>query len=714
MRALAPLLLLAVALLSWGIREANEARVWRLPGGLASPQWVVADPDGLYHARRVERFLDEGMSSLAFDPMMSAPVGAPIPWPPYYDLGAALLLGPWVPDSPAARHEFLERAMGLLPFGFAILTSVVVALAGLRLGGRRMAWMAGLTHAAAWGSIQYSAPGVADHHAAVALGAAFFLFVFAEGRRRGALEAPGTGWRFGLATGLIFGLLMGVWVASLLFLVLAEALFLIWAWRDRSTPSPGLGPWAVGFHLSALVALWPALILSPWQEVRPWSVLELSSFHPALLAGLALVFSPFLVLAPRSLGRRRWPVLLLALGLLSCLGLALGIGPTAGLRSALDWASRANEFMGQIVESEPLLGADTTGTGGWLVWLGPAVLLAGLGWVMGVRPYEQRPELLPWLIALPLFLTLALVQRRFSDLAAIPIAVLVGFALSRTSWSLVWISVLGILGQAPVLWRTGDRLLHRQEDRRSVEAVRLNGVRSLHDWVRLHAVAGDSVLAHWDQGHAIESVSGMGSVATNFGSYLGDESFQIPARFFAATEMGGLERVLQDHKVRYVLVHAGLPGSWPTLGVAPWRESMAATLSHTGGPLAPGWLRLVFVAPYPDPSPDPRWAAGEEIAPAGFVWERVAGARLEVIAPAGTEVHLVLGLRYEHSGYGFLHEQTAVASADGRARLRVPYSTEAINGSGRVFESFVEIGNERMALTIPTEAVRSGGLVQIP
>mgnify|MGYP001418403772 CR=1 FL=1 len=50
-----------------------------------------------------------------------------------------------------------------------------VALAGFLLLGRKAALLAGCLHALAWGSIHTSAPGVADHHAWVAMGTVLSL-----------------------------------------------------------------------------------------------------------------------------------------------------------------------------------------------------------------------------------------------------------------------------------------------------------------------------------------------------------------------------------------------------------------------------------------------------------------------------------------------------------------------------------------------------------
>jgi len=221
----------------------------------------------------------------------------------------------------------------------------------------------------------------------------------------------------------------------------------------------------------------------------------------------------------------------------------------------------------------------------------------------------------------------ALFQLRFSDLASIPIAILVGCWLApllvkfipscrlRIPLGLLAVALL----QATTVAETIERIGYRHEDRGSVESWRLNGVRSLHEWLAANAEGNGSVLAHWDQGHALEFVAGRASVATNFGSYVGEESFRAPAEFFTASTWEEGEEILDRHRCDYVLVHSAIPSAWSQLkavagtSTAQWRNSLAAALTHSGGPPAPPRLRLVFVSPFKDPQPDSRLAAAFQV-----------------------------------------------------------------------------------------------------
>jgi hypothetical protein len=69
------------------------------------------------------------------------------------------------------------------------------------------------------------------------------------------------------------------------------------------------------------------------------------------------------------------------------------------------------------------------------------------------------------------------------------------------------------------------------------------GERLVYRWVGGHARSGEdpagneAVLAHWDRGHVIEWVADRPTVATNFGSYLGVESYRDPPRFFLSEDV---------------------------------------------------------------------------------------------------------------------------------------------------------------------------------
>ena len=66
----------------------------------------------------------------------------------------------------------------------------------------------------------------------------------------------------------------------------------------------------------------------------------------------------------------------------------------------------------------------------------------------------------------------------------------------------------------------------------------------LFEWIAEQEPQPRSVLAAWDFGHTIEWVAKRPSIATNFGSYIGRDSFVDPAKFFMANSHQDAEDIL--------------------------------------------------------------------------------------------------------------------------------------------------------------------------
>jgi hypothetical protein len=224
------------------------------------------------------------------------------------------------------------------------------------------------------------------------------------------------------------------------------------------------------------------------------------------------------------------------------------------------------------------------------------------------------------------------------------------------------------------------------------------------------------VLADWSWGHVIEWVAGRPTVATNFGLYVGEESFRAPARFLLCEDPAEAEAQLERRRVEYVLLTSELPDKLNSLVLAvdpALRSRYVEQAVGTGGSLSPRWfrtmgarlmfdgqvfgpagagerpldfLRLVHVSPLGDPSR--RLVSASDVSPAGWVWQRVKGARLEAHGEPGDVLQVLVELEYPGGGgrerRSLRYYDRVTAGADGVARLRLPYATLAPNGEGRV------------------------------
>jgi hypothetical protein len=814
-----PLALILVLLASAAVRGANHLRRSVLPGGDPAAGWFCTDPDSLYHMRRVDRFLEDGRVA-STDPLLGTPLadtpgdasGTAIPWPPAYTYVAGLFCSPDAESGSAEHRRALEQRIASLPFWFGIATSFLIALAaaGLAARGRRRilglsagdvsglacvspasaALVAGLYHAFAFGSLKYSHLGTGDHHAFVSFLTAAMLLCLSRAmgdadaayRETGARPARPGAVAIGLGAGAIAGLLLGTWVAGLTVLVLMEAALawaLVTAAPERVRPLANFG---LALHLTALAVLISALAASPWWDLEPWSVVNLSRYHAAhLLAGSAVCLAARWAFPSAARGRR---VAVFAIQGVALFIFALLTPLGASLREAFDWAGARDPFMAAVQESQALFGSVGNPDSG------PALAARHLGWGLfaaplawwALRPRTRTgygPAAVGWWIALPPLFLAAILQRRFADLALVPLALALGLwiptLLNRIPRSPLarllapaLLVALPLAAHGRVVVTTAGRLGTPEPYPETAEAIRERGRRELYGWLRnqdppagagrgfterggdqgtLRPVSGvevgevgsqrgtsprdpvgdprdvPRVLAQWDLGHAIEWVAGRGTVASNFGAYIGEEAHLAPWRFFLTDDVETAEAILEETGARWVLVtdsfernlataasRLGLTQERATEPDRMWRRLMEDGRGLDGTSLP--FLRLVHLSPVQHQRTTHRGRPGgsEMGLPAGWIWERVPGARVEVSGEPGARFELRFTVDFPDAQHRLEWVGKAVLAADGRASLRVPYGMDHAARWHLVWSS----GNRSGELVVSEAAVAEGRLLTIP
>jgi hypothetical protein len=767
-RVLLLCVLCAVGALAALAREVHNQRISALAGGDLSAGWFSFDPDTLYQARRVERLFDEGLPVAGRDPLLNHPAGAAIPWPPYYTLLAGAALAPFAPPAGPARKEALERGVASLPQVFGVANALLAAWVVWRrarqrgLGDRASAAgaaCAGAIAALLGSSIHYGAAGNGDHHAFATLCMTALFALVSEAARGDRSVSRCTGAWLGAAAGVTAGVLLGAWVGGLVHVLLVQAALGWFVLRAARAELPWLAPFGLCFHLLAAATLAPAAWSSPWNREQPWSVVNLSWFHPALLVVGALVFAPLLVLRVGSRARRAWPWCVLAGLALLVLALAtLDLGPARGVREGFAWASRSDGFMDFIAESQPLLwGQDGSWREGWrLLGLAPLALLAA--WPFALRRAFLRGEgdLVVWSVAAPLLLMQALVQRRFGDALGASMAVLVGlglawlvararFALAPLAWAALGLCA-GVALEAASVVRGVRRVAAGELVLRGPQAATLRAQRALYRWLGERAGApGAAVLAAWYHGHAIEWVAERPTIATNFGSYVGIEGYLAPWRFLLERDPAAAEALLEERDARFVLIDGGVTNDLRVMLRALGRGEELIVDTSRGPRPAPQWYatmagRLVFEGRVLDVA---RGTAGEPLdflrlvhsssephalplalpylppeagpPPAGWIWERVSGARVELSGEPGATLEVALELDYPGRPRSLVWSRTVRCDERGTARLRVPYATDAPNGDGVARGPAVARGGGReRSFDVPERAVLEGARVDVP
>lgn len=747
--------LLAAALLAYFPRTIGGLKRPRGP----EPQdgWYSIDPDGLYHTRRVERALADGLPVAGTDPYLDFPRGARIPWPPYYDTVLTLVLAPFAPSEAESRRPWLERAVATLPIVFGVTAALAAASAAWFLarsaGGpwhrAGAAAFAGVYASSGWGAINYSRIGSGDHHAWIEMLQALSLLFATLAFGGGALRSTRRGLAWGALCGLLAGAMLGSWVAALTYVVLMQAALGWLLVRRAREELPGVASFGLAYHAVALAALVPAVLASPWRVEFPWMVVNLSWFHLAWLGLGALVFVPPL-LAGRGALRTSTPAarfypLAVAFSLAILAGLAwlLDTPVARGVEEGLAWVSRADAFMASVKESAPLVGA-----GEFFIALGYLAVLAPLAWAAAAwRALRHRAgELLPWVAVVPVLLVQALVQKRFSGAAVLPIAVVLAWSGARflarvPVWSALPLGLaLALLGQLESLRRAAPRLVAPSEASLGGPADAALGERTAIEWLREHSPAGGgfAVLSHWDRGHVIEWAADRPTVATNFGSFVGLEGYRDPARFFLADEPEAARVVLEQRNARFVLVPATLARNSISLARILGQPESLFVVPSPGGGSAPtpllqrtmllrllwdgrdferresslGFLRLVHVATRVNAEfRDPRTGRPR---PAAYAWEYVPGAEIEWRGNPREEFAVELEVAYPSVAHTLTFKSSARADEDGVARLRVPYATDRDNGDGRVQRAEWSAGEARGPLVVPEAAVLRGASVVVP
>ena len=312
----------------------------------------------------------------------------------------------------------------------------------------------------------------------------------------------------------------------------------------------------------------------------------------------------------------------------------------------------------------------------------------------------------------------AVSQRRFSDALAVPLAlvasvILVGvisyFLANKLFKYCALLIVVFVLNIPSILH------VHAKSFEGESSIVKL-AERQLFGWIASEPTADRSVLAAWDFGHMIEWVAKRPSIATNFGSYIGLDSFVDPARFFMTDDVILAENIIQSRDVQYIVTTARLPqllsshaeranlpvenyrklsrGSAELL--PPWFHTMGAQLFNLGyvptGSTAQSlnFLRLVHLSPtIVEVAPQ----LGSKTA-AGRVWEYVSGARIVFSGTPGEDVFVEADIHFNmrHEGgrsplrappFRFSWKRYEKCNQQGVAEIRIPYASGS-NGDAYV------------------------------
>jgi dolichyl-diphosphooligosaccharide--protein glycosyltransferase len=533
------------------LRLANFFTVF--PGG---GRVIFPGQDPYYHMRRIFLILEDYPSVPAFDGFMNFPFGANIIWPPLFDFSiASVCLACGLGPRDTRAVETLSASLVPLIGAGAIL---LVYFLGRRLFGRPEALLAAALLALSPSHVWYSRLGFVDHHAAATLlHLALLLSLLSassKGRGRRAL------WVAASTLAISAGLLC--WNGFLLYAALIGGGLLLAALageRERAQVISGTLSAAYG---GALLLLIPFTFTSVARTGDPFSSVTLSYLHLGVLLLMALAGGAMRV----AHGRRYrslpgWQRLAIT-ALLLLLAIAFLFSQATALGGGLGWLLRSDPFMSRVNESLPMINIyREAGDDSFRFTLPMSItffhLLFPVAWIVFiVRQWRRRrldaAMLLFAMWAAALFL-MACGQRRFMEAFAPALALLIG-------WSMVWLYrllavrtvaigflvLLTLFSLSPWYagWSSGTNRSGAEYDAALHAALTAFEPES----------RSEGVMSPWQLGHKILYLTGLPVVSNNFGSHIGADSYHDWSAFFLAGEEDEAVRMLEDRKIRYVIV----------------------------------------------------------------------------------------------------------------------------------------------------------------
>lgn len=720
-------------LIAFAVRSLQAALVFPNEGEV-----IFEIGDAWYHLRRALWGMVHFPAVLLHDPLLNHPSGAKVPFPPLW----AFLLAA---AGRAAGGDVvaLERAAAWLPPLLGALALWPTAAAARLFGGPGTALGAAAILAFLPVHVAYSKVGNADHHALVALLGALLLLALLHAVRED-LAAPARRTVFAALTAARLALLLS-WNGSLLYVALGDATLLsLLIARGAGAPLRAAAASALASATGAALCV----ALSGEPNGGPWSAVELSRLHVALLAAEAIVAAGVLALERWRSSVSPFRRLLRSVALTALMaGLLLALPETReGLGLAVTWMGQRNPWGEWNAEQLPLFGS---------ALVNPVECLAGFAWLVPLAPLAALAEGLaagrhPSALLLAAWTGilggLTLGQVRYGNEFAAGGSVAFALGLARLARVLRPASLPPAVAPAAallagtLLLAPGVAAIHAPGARGLWRAVRerppgldlglvqptgslarfAHLVRDATPWSAGFADDGRpayGVLCHPNLGHVLHYAARRATPADNFGPWLGDGlNFQRVQRFYATADENEAFALTDQLRTPWVVTFSfgpsdpaavstrlqeadGLAGEH---GAALARFRLATEGPADGVPLSQ--LFGVFAPP-----PQRRAAAG----PSPYkLFEVVKGALVEVPARAGSSVLAEVTVRTP-VGRRFTYRAEAQADSSGLARLRLPYATHTTLPARPVALWRVSADGRTQALRLSDAEVREGALVRV-
>ncbi len=688
--------LVAVAACALALRSIE------LPWVLSSDGSVVlTSPDAYYHARLAFYAFVNFPDFLRFDPYLAYPTGAEVPLPPLFDWGLAGLARVFGDD----QATFERVAIWISPV-LGVLATLCVFAAGRRLRGAACGLVAAGTYAVLPLPTYFARVGNPDHHAAVALIGALWLWVWLES----VLSVPdeGRGWVRSLLHGLATAAMLLTWSGSLVFVGIAEAAGLlavgIVGARLDLVRNQGLGA-----ALAALLVV--PFCLAGGEFGGGFTSTTLSWLHPLVLACLALLCAGLCVdgywrpsrgVSHRAL-RAGGLAILIAL-------LAFSLFPLAsGIASGVEFVTGEDTWAFRNPEQQPLyrfLVGERPGTPrppfyyyGVVTYLLPLVPLLLLWLLREPRRRLAAVVLVVWTSAFGL---LAISQLRFGNELGAPLCVALAWVtlaacdrfvrrLPATARALISAGVIAaLIGPGALAYHQVrvDKGQGRSTAWRNFSRF-FEEVRRVTPETRGFLEKGEpeyGLLVAANIGHLAVYRARRPTPAGNLGPNLDPEKFELVSQFYSASRESEAVEIADRLGTRFV-VASGKNRIDSVGGDLDRRGTAHGNRAHLGR------FRLLTERGVLN------------------LFEIVPGAVLEAQAEPGEQLVAQLGVVLPEGAFRF--EARGIAGPDGWIRVRVPYATGDAPPNETIGPYRVTLAGHRVQVEVGTEDVTLGRSVRV-
>ena len=512
---------------------------------------VFLEADPYYHMWRVFSYIDTFPKTFFFDSFINYPYGVVVGWPPLFDQNIALIsliAGLGKPDI-----HLIETIGAFMPVILGVFSIISVYYIAKEIFNERIAIYSSLLLAVMPAHAQISFVGFVDHHIAEVLISVLSYLFFIKSLKNDS-------YFYSISCGIMIGISFLTWIGAPIFISIILSYIIIQFILDKKSNiestylmKTGILSFSIAFFMIILFYLW-----TPWQkEIQAGT---LSYFQPIYIL-LSIIIVLFLGITSKIMKDQKWffypSIIILIFATFFLILVSILPYFYDNLLNGIEYLLRDAPVLKQIIEAQPLFYTFDGTFLGWQFFSNPVWYSFAFGFYFAIIGfflllYSHRT----WIDKGTLFLViwtlivlaLAIMQRRFTYMLAVNVAILSGLFIDKIrnySKKPYYIAVILILV-------IPNSLL--------VYNMAQSPPRPSGDWydslLWLRENTPDpgkppqyGIMTWWDYGNWILYISRRPVVANNF--QIGGEE---ASRFYITPDETIANTIMDKRKARYVIV----------------------------------------------------------------------------------------------------------------------------------------------------------------